>query len=357
MIDPLRVDQDPAPEPPALSAEDPPARPGAALSAARRTQGLSLGDIARQLKLSVRQIEALERDDYSAFSGMVFVRGFLRNYAKLLQMDAEALLAQIPAPSTGAAPAAAIAAPEPQGQAGRRTSRSAPGWLAGAAVLAALLLAAIYEGRQHQSADPRPGTAQPAQGGLANPQHADSPPPGLAADQAGAPTDLPQSAAGTVPAADAAPFSAAPGAVTTAPAAPAVADAALPVPSARPAAAPMPAAAPVASATGPSPGVPAAASVALPASIPDAGGTPAASAAPAQLRLEFEVEAWVEVKDASGAIIFSRLNSPGSEQLVQGRPPLQLLVGNAHGVRVNYRGRPVDLGPHTRVDVARLVLE
>src|SRR5207342_2982327 len=66
---------------------------GAQLLDERRHQGLSLGDIARQLKLSVRQIEALERDDYASFSGPVFVRGFLRNYAKLLHLDPEALLA------------------------------------------------------------------------------------------------------------------------------------------------------------------------------------------------------------------------------------------------------------------------
>ena len=42
---------------------------GVVLLAERRRQGLSLGDISRQLKLSVRQVEALERDDYSAYKG------------------------------------------------------------------------------------------------------------------------------------------------------------------------------------------------------------------------------------------------------------------------------------------------
>ena len=75
----------------------------------RRNQGLSLGDIARQLKLSVRQIEALERDDYASFSGPVFVRGFLRNYAKLLHLDPEPLLA---AASLSVAPATVHATAE-----------------------------------------------------------------------------------------------------------------------------------------------------------------------------------------------------------------------------------------------------
>src|SRR5712692_10441646 len=65
---------------------------GAALLMESRRQGLSLGDISRQLKLSVRQVEALERDDYSGFTGPVFVHGFIRNYAKLLIGGPEPLI-------------------------------------------------------------------------------------------------------------------------------------------------------------------------------------------------------------------------------------------------------------------------
>ena len=65
---------------------------GAALHAERGRQGLSVGDVSRHLKLSVRQVEALERDDYQIFGGAVFVHGFLRNYAKLLGLDATLLI-------------------------------------------------------------------------------------------------------------------------------------------------------------------------------------------------------------------------------------------------------------------------
>lgn len=68
---------------------------GARLSTARVAQGLSLGDVARQLKLSVRQVEALERDDYDVFPSRVFVRGFLRNYTKLLRIDLDSQIAQL----------------------------------------------------------------------------------------------------------------------------------------------------------------------------------------------------------------------------------------------------------------------
>lgn len=65
---------------------------GERLMQARQSQGLSLGEMARQLKLSVKQVDALERDDYRSFPGPLWVRGFLRNYAKVLGLDAAALV-------------------------------------------------------------------------------------------------------------------------------------------------------------------------------------------------------------------------------------------------------------------------
>ncbi|MBM3396147.1 MAG: hypothetical protein FJY37_16285, partial [Betaproteobacteria bacterium] len=78
------------------SATDQPVLPsvGERLQQARQSQGLSLGEMARQLKLSVKQAEALERNDYRSFPGALWVRGFLRNYAKALGLDAEDLVAK-----------------------------------------------------------------------------------------------------------------------------------------------------------------------------------------------------------------------------------------------------------------------
>lgn len=65
---------------------------GRLLSAAREGQGLSLEEVARSLKLAVRQVEAMERGEYDKLPGITFVRGFIRNYARLLQIDPEPLL-------------------------------------------------------------------------------------------------------------------------------------------------------------------------------------------------------------------------------------------------------------------------
>ena len=80
--------------PPAKSAQAE-ERPGQLLRAARLERGLSIEDVARQMRLSVRQVTALEEDDYTKLASGTFLRGFVRNYAKLLQMDAAPLLQRL----------------------------------------------------------------------------------------------------------------------------------------------------------------------------------------------------------------------------------------------------------------------
>jgi len=60
---------------------------GQVLKAARLAQVMSAQDIARQLRLSEKQIEAIEQDDHSKFPNQIFLRGFIRNYAKLVRED------------------------------------------------------------------------------------------------------------------------------------------------------------------------------------------------------------------------------------------------------------------------------
>ena len=107
----------------ASPAAEPPGAAGAVLLGERRRQGLSLGDISRQLKLSVRQVEALERDDYTAYKGPVFIHGFIRNYAKLLGLDPEPL---IRATDLRLNPPPAVPAPVPPEQERTRPLRTVP---------------------------------------------------------------------------------------------------------------------------------------------------------------------------------------------------------------------------------------
>jgi cytoskeleton protein RodZ len=93
-----------------------------------------------------------------------------------------------------------------------------------------------------------------------------------------------------------------------------------------------------------------------------AGQTPAPGTAgtPAdlhQLVFVFQDKSWVEVTDASQKIIFSAENAPGTRQAVAGKPPFQIVIGNAAKVELQYDDRQIDLKPYTRAEVARLTLE
>jgi cytoskeleton protein RodZ len=69
---------------------------GAALREAREQLGLSVADVESRLKFASRQIEALEADNFTRLPEIIFVRCFVRSYAKLLQLDPDPLLAALP---------------------------------------------------------------------------------------------------------------------------------------------------------------------------------------------------------------------------------------------------------------------
>lgn len=66
---------------------------GELLARARENAGMSVDEVAAQLRLSVNQVLAMESGNLEALPAPAFVRGFIRNYARLLQIDAEPLLA------------------------------------------------------------------------------------------------------------------------------------------------------------------------------------------------------------------------------------------------------------------------
>jgi len=69
--------------------------PGRTLAAARAELNLSVADVSQQIKYGVKQIAAIEADDYAKLPGMTFVRGMIRSYAKLVQLDPQPLLADL----------------------------------------------------------------------------------------------------------------------------------------------------------------------------------------------------------------------------------------------------------------------
>lgn len=84
---------------------------------------------------------------------------------------------------------------------------------------------------------------------------------------------------------------------------------------------------------------------------------PMSGASAKGLHFMFNNESWVEVRDAVGKVVYSRLNAPGSESVVQGVPPFSIVIGGASGVQLSYNGNRVDIASFMSEDVARLRLE
>jgi len=68
-------------------------QPGDRLRIARESRDLSIEDVAARLKLDVRKIRALEQGDIAGFAAPVFAAGYLRAYARLLELSEEEVLA------------------------------------------------------------------------------------------------------------------------------------------------------------------------------------------------------------------------------------------------------------------------
>lgn len=294
---------------PGLSASDT-VSIGAKLATARRALDLSVADVARQIKLSVPQVEALEADDLSRLpKSPMIVKGFVRNYAKLVQLDADALLGTVQpglrASNRSADRGKTYEAPL---EGGHSRSWGKPFAAVFLALIAVALGYASYTNQDLLSLI------------------------GLGGEEERAPAAAPVAPKRSGPAAP----------VDTSKAtAPVVEEAPPPAPLA-PAAQPLPV---------PVIGTPL-----------RAGGAEAPTAAAASgqgiVRLTFTRESWVEIRDRDGNRIFQRTNQPGTEQSVQGIPPLQLVVGNASGVKVTWNDQPVDLAPYiAKADIARFKLE
>jgi cytoskeleton protein RodZ len=92
-----------------------------------------------------------------------------------------------------------------------------------------------------------------------------------------------------------------------------------------------------------------------------ASATPAESALPAgavgSMVLEAQQASWVEVKDAKGNKLISRQIQPGERVPLEGAVPLKLVIGNAPGMHLSFKGQSVDLARYTQSNVARLELK
>lgn len=270
---------------------------GQQLRAAREGRGLSLAEVAQSLKLGPGQVAALENEEWQLLPGNTMIRGFVRNYARLFDLDVEQLMRGLDAarlqqkPQLAASAGTSASLPSPPGRRAERRDYLAV--LGGLLLLALAVLvyffaplkewqARLSEMIESRSMAPHAERAQPAP---VLPTAPDSTPHAASAES-------------------------------------------------------------VTSVSPPNATVLAA-----------AASADAAPAGAGDLRLSFAQSAWVEVRDAMGQTIVSGMMPAASQREVGGQAPFSLVIGNATQVTLQYRGRVIDLAPHSKGDVARLTVE
>jgi cytoskeletal protein RodZ len=130
---------------------------GEEFRSAREARGLSLSDVAERLHIRSVYLAAIEEEDWKAIGAPVYVRGFMRTYARFLGLDAEAAVDRFSSavPATAAAVGTSRSDDRPRVRE-RRSDRSGPSVLAIIAVLVAVAVVA-YVGYTYMQV--RPATA------------------------------------------------------------------------------------------------------------------------------------------------------------------------------------------------------
>lgn len=307
--------------------------PGMLLKRGREQQGLSREDLSVQTKLSVATIRALEEDDFDTLSEPVYTRGYYRRCAHVINL---------PSGEVVRAYERASGEPPPQPQPlkpsyGQQELRSPARWmpyLFFMVAAACLVIAVMWWNGRSQA---------PADGG----QAAVTQDSGQASATTG--PSAPASTLALAPASDGAPAVNAPStsADGTATPAPLPANAGSP-PSASTGGAAQQSA--PSSAAAPAPAANSAKQTKA-AQAPPSTQSPAPVAAASgahALKLAFQQKSWVQVTDANGKTLLSGLMNGGTQKKLTGKPPYDVLLGYAPGVKVAYGGKTIPLDSYVR---------
>lgn len=336
---------------------------GETLLAARNTKNLTLKDVSNNLRISIKQITALETNDFSVLPEAMITRGFIRNYARLLDIDAEPLLASYRARMPDKLPhAISVQSTTNQVMSGKESQP----WLMyilGSILILLFVLAWLFY------VDYMPKPVKPI--AVKAPEVATVNTPSVE-------VALPEIA---LPAAEREPEAATTDAnteITTA----------LPAQSATPN---VTATTPANKAVGVAPSNTTANTTTTQANLPPpvvidntlktnaAHSVQQPDVQSSKLDIKADVktqdvavakntatkkvtiavveQTWVRVSDKSGAVVFEKMLAADSVEGFDGTPPFNLLIGNAKATKLTFLGKQVDLASSTKNNVARLVLE
>lgn len=312
---------------------------GELLRQARDKAGLSLGDVASRLRMGIKQVRALEENDFSSLPTGTFLRGFVRNFAKAVGVKPESALALLEKTHLSAGRLSAssvivpsqqnIGVPTPGGDTATPRAR-----LVIVAVIVLLLLIIVWWWWEYV----RPYLAEGGRPRMDNTATTVSVPIAVAEQ---VPVATQRDVAVVPPSVNAIPEPTQPASTQTL-AAPA----------------PAPAQAAVAKSAKTTAGVPPP-SASLSAGKSDVGLTAQAPVMVGSglLGLTFSGKSWVKVLDVNGTVVVDKIFKGGDAEEVTGKAPFAVIIGNALATRLAYNGKEVDLAPHTRASVARVTVK
>ncbi|MEQ1526737.1 MAG: RodZ domain-containing protein [Gallionella sp.] len=365
-----------------VEALQPAASLGSVLRKAREALGLSVGDVANQIKFAPRQIEALEADDFSAKPESTFLRGFVRSYGRLLHLDEATLFALLPEIKMNTLSAAPVPNQTifPTAQSNLRKHNLI--WMSGALLLVAIAIGFAITSND-SSVEPKAevgGETQMSDQAQTSGAVLESPvvlPSDMQAvtQQSPAQVEIASAVAAvtvTTPIAvevvkpvvlkveektvaqqvEVKPVEP----LVTAPKKPKV------VEKPKQELTPQPVS-PVTKIESPKEVVPIDMLLGITPAKPTNKPTEASNTASQNtaLRIVFGEESWAEVRDGSGKSLSSKINASGSELNLMGSPPFNLSIAHAKSARLYYKGKQVDLNRYIKKystsEVANVKLE
>lgn len=290
---------------------------GSLLKAARTANGIHIAALAAAIKVSVRKLELLEADRFDELPDATFARALAQTVCRFLKVDPAPILARLPHGAT-VSQLEHVARGLNQPFRDPSTRRDMPGvsWLGRPAVWVPLLIIVAAVALWFA---PAGLLERPSWLSLGDSTRSEASGTGSTVIQS-----LPPSQAAASETVHSAP--------------PAVEDAAS-------AAAPSASASQVSTSAVPS--------LTSATALVDASAVPPSGVVVVRAR----AQTWVEVQDASGRLLISRLMAAGETVGLDGSFPMRVRVGNAQGTDLMLRGQAVDLAPHVRDNVARLQLK
>lgn len=296
---------------------------GEVLLAARKAKKLSQHDVSNSLRISVKQVDAIENNAFHLLPESATTRGFIRNYARFLGVDVEPLLASHRQRVPSDAPASLSVKTSTRRH---LTEVKQHAWLKYLLAGLLLLLAAWYFAEKLLPTFSQTVTVNQASSDV---------------------MPLPEEA---LPAAERQTNAAVVSIPTVSP------GATLPKPSQS---ATQIAQTPSAEQTSTS-GTLAADSVigasATATATPIPNVTEQNQATQYKVSMTFTENTWVSIKNATGSVVLQREFLAGETGGYDGEPPLKITIGNAKGTQLYYLGQPIDLAASTKGNVARVKL-